>query len=138
MAELLLYPTLGYLHYEQNLVVSGSSVVDTLRIYKHADEHTDFAILVSSKLNDATRCSKMYMGRPYLDFRLDKVHSLLIFKEMTYLDYSSSLRKGSKNDILRHLRHLNPEGGPDRWNWKSEDLELSPNDHKGRHEFHLL
>ena len=135
MAELLLYPTLGYLHYEQNPVVSGSSVIDTLRVYKHADEQTDFAILVSSKLNDATRSSKMYMGRPYLDFRLDKVHGLLIFKEMTYLDYSSSLVKASENDLLRHL---NPEGEPDRWDWKAEDLELSPNNHRGRHEFHLL
>ena len=70
-----------------------------------------------------------------LDFRVDEVHDLLIFKKMRCLDYSSSLVKGSRNDILRHL---NSEGTPDGWDWKTEDLELSPNIHKGRHELRLF
>ena len=144
MAEVLLYPTLEYSHYEQNLVVTGSSTINTLRVYKHrpgdsahrrTDEHSDFAILVSSNSSGSTRYSKLYMGGPYLDFRLDKEHDLLIFKNMRCLNYSSSLEKSSKNDILRHL---DPEGGPDRGDWKPEDLELSPTNHKGRHELHLF
>ena len=141
MAEVLLYPTLESSHYEQNPVVTGSSTIETLRVYKHytsgesahegADEWSDFAILVSSTSTESTRSSKIYIGRPCLDFQLDKVRSLVIFKEMRCLDYSSSLMRFSEKDILKHL---NPEGGPDRLDWKSEDLELSPINHKGRHE----
>ena len=143
VAEVLLYPRLAYWHYEQIPIVRGSLKIDTLRVYKHstsgecthrcADEDTNLAILVSSNSTDSTRCSKLYMGRPCLDFRLDEVQHLLIFKKMRCLDYSSSLAKGSENDALRHS---NPEGRPDRWDWKSEDLELSPTIHKGRHELY--
>ena len=145
MAEVLLYPTLESSHYEQNLVVTGSSTIDTLRVYKRytggesarqgVDEWSEFAILVSSDTTDSTRVSKIYIGRPCLDFQLDKERSLLIFKEMHCLNYTSSLIKSSEKDILRHL---NPEGGPDRWNWIPEDLELSPTNHKGRHEVYLF
>ena len=145
MAEVLLCPSLEYSHYEQNPVVTGSSIIDTIRLYKHrtggesshrcADEHPDFAILVSSNSTDSTRYSKLYMGQPCVDFRLDNVHDLSIFKKMRCLNYSSSLEKSSKNDILRHL---NPEGGPDRLDWTIEDLELSPISHEGRHELHLF
>lgn len=141
VAEALLFPTLEYSHYEQNQVLTGSSTVDTLRVYKHhtggesahkgADEWSDFAILVSSNYTDSTRCSRIYIGRSCLDFQRDKVQGLLIFKKMRCLNYLSSLEKPSEKDILRHL---NPEGGPDRWDWKIEDLELSPTNHKGRHE----
>lgn len=140
MAELLLYPTLEHWHYEQIPVVTGSLTIDTLRMYKHRTggdsrhrcegEHPDFAILVSSFVTESTRYSKLYMGQPCLDFRLDEVRDLLIFKKMRCLDYVSSLVKGSKKDVLRHL---SPECGPDRWDWKIEDLELSPTVHKGKH-----
>ena len=145
VAEVLLYPRLAYWHYEQIPVVTGILKIDTLRVYKHrtgggcthrcADEHTNFAILVSANSTESTRCSKLYIGRSCLDFRRDEVQHLLIFKKMRCLDYSSSLVKGSENDVLRHL---NPEGGPDRWGWKTEDLELSPSVHKGRHELYLF
>ena len=145
MAEALLYPTLEYLHYEKNPIVTRSSTIDTLRVYKYrpsgnsrhrrADEHSDFAILLSSNSTDSTRCSKLYMGQPCLDFRLDKVHNLMIFKKMHCPNYSLSLEKYSENDILRHM---DPEGRPDRGDWKPEDLELSLNNHKGRHELHLF
>ena len=91
--------------------------------------------MVSSQPTDGTRCSKIYVGEPYLDFRLDKVHDVLIFKKMRCLNYTSSLDKGSEEDILRHL---DPEGGPDRLSWITEDLELSPNTHKGRHEIYFF
>lgn len=104
-------------------------------MHKGVDEHTNFAILVSSNSTDATRCSKLYMGQACLDFRLDEVQNLLIFKKMRCLNYTSSLVKGSENDVLRHL---NPEGGPDSLDWKTEDLELSPTFHEGRDEFYLL
>ncbi len=142
---MLLYPTLEYMHYEQNPIVTRSSTIDTLRVYRYrpsgdsgprrADEHSDFAILVSSDSTSSIRCSKLYMGQPCLDFRLDKVHDLLIFKKMHSLSYSRSLEKYSENDILRHM---DPEGGSDRGDWKPEDLELSPTNHKGRHELHLF
>ena len=144
MAEVLLHP-LGYWHYEQNPAVSGSSEISTLRVYKHptggdfahkcAVGKDAFAILVSFNPTDADHYSKIYIGRPCLDFRLDKVHGLLIFKKMRCLGYSSSLVKGSENDILRHL---DPEGGPDRLDWIIEDLELSPKVHKGRHGIYLF
>lgn len=136
VAEVLLYPTLESSHYKQSSVVTGSSTIDTLRVFKHytggesaqkgADEWSDFAILVSSNPTNSTRSSKIYIGRPCLDFQLDK--SLLTFKKMRCLDYSSDLIKFSEKDILRHL---NPEGGPDRLGWKVEDLELSTTNHKG-------
>ena len=142
---MLLYPTLEYWHYEQNPVVTGSSKIDTLRVYKHrtggeptlrcADEHIDFAILVSSNPTDSASYSKLYMVPPCLDFRLDEVHDILIFRKLLCLDYSSSLVKGSRNDILRHL---SLEGEPDGWGWKTEDLEVSPNTHRGRFEFRLF
>ena len=145
MAEVLLYPKLEYWHYEQNPVFTGSSKIDSLRVYKRrtdgesthrcADEHADFAILVSSNTTDSARYSKLYMGRPCLDFRQDDVHDLLTFKKMRCLDYSSSLVKGSTKDILRHM---NSEGGPDRWDWTAEDLKLSPSIHEGRHKLHLF
>ena len=91
--------------------------------------------MVSPKTTDGTRCSKIYVGQPYLDFRLDNVHDVLIFKKMRCLNYSSSLVKGSEPDFLRHL---DPEGGPDRLSWVAEDLELSPNTHNGRHELYFL
>ena len=141
VAEVLLFPTLEYSHYEQNQVVTGSSTIDTLRVYKHhtggksahkgADEWSDFAILVSSNSTNSTRCSRIYVGRSCLDFQRDKVQGLLIFKKMRCLNYISSLEKPSEKAILRHR---NPEGGPDTCDWKIEDLELSPTNHKGRHE----
>ena len=145
MAEVLLYPTLKNSDYEQNPVVTESSIIDTLRVYKQrtggesahrcADEHPDFALLVSSNAVDSTRYSKLYMG-PCLDFRLDNVHDLLILKQIRCLNYASSLEKPSKKDILRHL---NAEGGPDRWDCKTEeDLELSPAHHDGKHELHFF
>ena len=145
MAEVLLYPTLGNWHYEQNPVVTGNSKIDSLRVYKHhtggesthrsADEHADFAILVSSNSTDSTRYSRLYMGSSCLDLQLDEADDTLIFKKMHCLDYLSSLVRFSRKDIERHL---NPEGGPDRWDWKIEDLELSPTVHEGRHELHLF
>ena len=142
---MLLYPTLESWDYEQNPIVTGSSKIDTLRVYKHrtggeptlrcADEHIDCAILVSSNPTDSTSHSKLYMVPPCLDFRLDEGHDILVFKKMLCLDYSSSLVKGSRNATLRHL---NPEGGPDGWDWKTKDLKLSPNIHTGRHELRLF
>ena len=145
MAEVLLYPTLEYWHYEQNPVFTGSLKIDTLRVYKHrtdgesthkcADKHADFAILVSSNPTDSTRYSSLYMGPSCLGLRLDEAHDTLIFKKMRCLDYSSSLVRGSRRDIERHL---DPEGAPDRWSWKDEDLELSPSVHKGRPKVHFF
>ena len=143
---MLLYPTLKNSDYEQNPVVTGSSIIDTLRVYKqrtggesahrYADEHPDFALLVSSNATDSTRYSKLYMG-PCLDFQLDNVYNLLILKRIRCMDYASSLEKPSEKDILRHL---SPEGGPDRWDCRTEpeDLELSPAQHEGKHELHFF
>lgn len=143
--DVLLYPTLEHSHYEQHRVVTPKSTIDTLRVYKHRtgaesadmclEEHPEFAILVSSNTADPTRSSKLYFDRPCLDFQLDKVQDLLIFKEMRCLHYISSLEKYSEKDILRQL---DPEGGPDKWDWTTEDLELSPINHEGMHKLYLF
>lgn len=142
---MLLYPTLEHSHYEQHRVVTPNSTIGTLRVYKHrtgagsADmcqkEHPEFAILVSSNADNPTRSSKLYFGRRCLDFQLDKAHDLLIFKEMRCLHYISSLEKCSEIDTSRQL---DPEGGPDKWGWTTEDLELSPTNHEGMQKLYLF
>lgn len=138
VVDILLYPDLEHSHYEQNQVITPNSTIDTLRVYKHrtcADSgdtclqgHPEFAILVSSNAADPTRSSKLYFNRSCLDFEMDKLQDLLIFKKMRCLHYISSLEKSSENDIKRQL---DPEGRPDEWDWTTEDLELSPSNHEG-------
>lgn len=144
VVDVLLYPTLEHSHYEQHPVVTPNSTIETLRVYKHRtgaksadmclEEHPKFAILVSSNAAESIRSSKLYFGRPNLDFQLDKVQNLLIFKEMRCLRYISSLEKYSEKDVLRHL---DPEGGPEKWDWTTEDLGLSPINHEGMQTLHL-
>lgn len=71
----------------------------------------------------------MYFGLQHLDFQQDKVHDLFILKNMHCLKYASSVVKSSEKDLLRHL---DPEGGPDGWDWMTEDLELSLIDYDGK------
>lgn len=145
VVDVLLYPTLEHSHYEQHPVVTPNSTIETLRVYKHrtgansADtclekKHPRFAILVSSHAAESIRSSKLYFDRPYLDLQRDKVQNLLIFKEIRCLRYMSSLEKYSEKDVLRQL---DPEGGPDEWDWTTEDLGLSPINHEGMQKLHL-
>ena len=139
MVDVLLHPTLEKSHYDQNETIIGSSRIDTLSVYNHrtgadasnlcADQHPKFAILISSSTADSSRSSKLFFDRPYLDFQLDEVNKRLILKNMRCLDYSSSFWKSSENDFLRHL---DPEGRPDKWDWVTEDLELSLVNYEGR------
>lgn len=138
VADVLLYPTLENSHYEQHGTATGNPTTSTLRVYKHpagavpsnlcADQHPEFAILISSNAADSTRSSKLYFGRPCLDFQQDKRHDLLILNDMRCLNYESSLKKPSEKDLLRHM---DPEGGPDMWDLMTEDLKISLIDYEG-------
>lgn len=127
---MLLYPTLETSHYKQHKIATGDSTKGTPRVYKHrtgaasnlcSDQHPEFAILITTTA-DSTRSSKLYFGQPFLDFQHDKMHDLLIFKNMRCLNYTSSVGKPSKKDLLRHL---DPEGGPDMLVLKTENLYLT-------------
>lgn len=145
VADVLLYPTFENSHYEQHGTATGNSTRSTLRVYKHpagvvspnmcASQHPEFAILVSSNAADSVQSSKLYFGRRCLDFQQDKMHDLLILKDMRCLNYKSSFTKPSEKDFWRHL---NPEGGPDSWDLVSEDLELSLFDDEGRTECYFF
>ena len=92
MVEVLPYPTLESSDYEQNLVLTGSSTIVTLRVYKHhtggkfaykdADEWSDFAMLASFSSAESTCYSKLYVGRCCLDFQLDKVRAFDLQENM--------------------------------------------------------
>lgn len=145
VADVLLYPTLENSHYEQHGTATGNPTTSTLRVYKHpagavpsnlcADQHPEFAILISSNAADSTRSSKLYFGRPCLDFQQDKRHDLLILNDMRCLNYESSLKKPSEKDLLRHM---DPEGGPDMWDLMTEDLKISLVDYEGRSKFNFF
>ena len=132
MADVLLYPTLENSHYEEHRITTGDSTIGTLRVYKRrtgaassnlcADQNPAFAILKTFEADDCTLYSNLYFSRPCLDFQQDKKNDYFILKNMLRLSYTSSLEKPSKKDFLRHL---DPEGGPDMWEWKPEHYFLT-------------
>ncbi len=94
-----------------------------------ADQHPEFIILTTSTSADFARYSKLYFGSQCLDFQLHALENRIIFMDMRRLNYTWSLQKGSKDDLLRHLSR---EGGPDGCGWKKENLGLQLSDHEGK------
>lgn len=139
LANILLYPTLDSLHYQQERISTGSSTIDNIRIYKHhpavdppnmsADRHFDFAILTSSKTANLSRTSKIYFGTSNLVFYMGRAHTSLTLFNMWRPKYSSSLEKSSEEDLLRQM---DPEGRPDVLGWHTvPDLHLSSVEFEG-------
>ena len=93
-----------------------------------ADQHPEYAILIAATSEDCTQYSEIYFGRQNLDFQLHKLEELIILRGMHRLNYTLSLRKSSRNDLLRLL---SSEGGPDGSDWYKKDLELRLKDHDG-------
>lgn len=137
VADKVLFPTLKSSHYERVEILKGNPV--TCAVYKHrtraessdscADQHLDFAVLISSVAANSSQSSKLYFSQPSLDFRKGETRSLFVFKNMHCLTYGSSLKEPSKKGLARNL---DPEGGPNEWRWKQEDLELSLIDYNGK------
>lgn len=142
VANVLLYPRLEQSHYEQTQTKTGSSTVTTFMVYKHlasaksckmsANPHPEFIILTTSTSADDFRYSELYFGLQSLYFQLHKSENRIIFVDMCRLDYTLSLREGSE---IALLNQLSTEGGPDGCNWRTENLELRLNNHKGEQNF---
>ena len=138
MADVLLHPTLKKSQFRLTPITSESANASSLKIYRRhagadplhvdADGSPDFAILVVSTVAEATRCSKIYFGCFCLDFVLDAAQESIIFKEASRLNYVSHMEKASEKDLLRHL---DLEGGPEMWEFTSEDLTLHLAKHNG-------
>ena len=102
----------------------------TLTVYTHghnaecctsnADQHPQSAILVPYTAGESSY-SRLYFSQPCLDFQLYKAEDRIIFKDMHCLNYTQSLQKCSKKDLLKYL---DPEGGSDQYHWRTEDLEF--------------
>lgn len=93
-----------------------------------AVQYPEFVILTTFTSTDSTRSSKLYFGSQCLDFQLHGLENRITFMDMRRLNYTLSLQKGSKDDLLRHLSR---EGGPDGCGWKKEVLKLQLSDHEG-------
>ena len=137
VADVVLFPALERSPYERVRVLKGNS--STCAVYKYraraemsdscTDQHFHFAILMSSVAADSSQSSKLYFGQPSLDFRKGETRSLFIFKNMRCLTYTSSLKKPSEKDLVRHS---DPEGKPNESRWNKEDLELSLMGYNGK------
>ena len=136
LTNYLLYPTLEKSQFEEIPTTARNYSFESLKLYRRradadylrvdANNPLDFAILVTSAVVKSTRCSKVYFGHLCLDFNLG-VESV-IFKRTFRLNYVSSTEKASEKDLLRHL---DPEGGPEKWEFVSEDMELDFAGYKG-------
>ena len=92
------------------------------------DQHPKFAILVTYTTGDSNH-SRFYFGQPCLDFQIYRAEGRIAFTEMRCLNYTLSLQKSSKKDLVKFL---DPEGGPNQWDWRTENLELHLGNHNGK------
>jgi hypothetical protein len=143
LTDILLYPTLDRLYYQEEHISTGSSTIDNVRIYKHnatvdlsdasAERKFDFAILKSSKTVDSLRTSKMYFGNSDQAFDMDRARTSLTLFNMWQPNYASSFEKSSEKDFLRQM---DPEGGPDVVGWQTvPQFYLSSVEFEGKHNF---